>query len=108
MLYIQVKYRNLIRYYNSSQTTENIIDETIKLVAAAALGMVGGLELGLYIWGSEENKRKFSIPVDKLIALVKGLDAKDALTAENIKQTITNLFDKTEKNTKKKKKKANG
>jgi hypothetical protein len=76
-------------------------DDTIKLVAAAALGIAGGLVLGLYIWGSEESKRKFSIPVDKLIALVKELDEKDALTAENIKQTITNLFDKTEKKTEK-------
>lgn len=87
-------------------------DDNVKLIIATALGVVGGLALGLYLWGSEENKRKISIPVDKLFSLIKDLEAKDALTSDNIKDVITNIFDKTEakaetktankKNTKKK------
>lgn len=72
-------------------------DENMKLIAAVTLGAAAGLVLGMYLWGAEENKRKLSVPVEKIVQLIKNLEAKDALTVENITQAISELFDKTEK-----------
>ena len=71
-------------------------DESMKLIAAVTLGAAAGLILGMYLWGAEENKRKLSVPVEKLVQLIKNLEANDALTVENITQAISKLFDKTE------------
>ena len=52
-------------------------EQNTKLMVAAALGSVGGLLLGLYLWGPEEKRGKLSKHLSTLSDIVKQLEEVD-------------------------------
>ena len=71
--------------------------ENTKLMVAAALGAVGGLLLGLYLWGPEEKKGKLSKHLFGLSSIIKELEEVDTKEAKNIKDKISKLIKSVEK-----------
>jgi hypothetical protein len=71
--------------------------QNIKMMVAAALGAVGGLLLGLYLWGDEENKGKLSKHLSNLSDIVKELEEVGTEEAKNMKEKVSKLIKSVEK-----------
>lgn len=71
--------------------------QNTKLVIATAFGAVGGLLMGLYLWGSEENKGKLSKHLSGLSSIIKELENVDIKDAVNVKDKISKLLKSVEK-----------
>ena len=72
-------------------------NQNTRLMVAAALGAVGGLLLGLYLFGSEEKKGKLSGHLSNLSSIVKELEEIDTQEAKNMKEKISKLIKSVEK-----------
>lgn len=72
-------------------------NQSAKLMIAAALGTIGGLLLGLYLWGPEEKKGKLSGHLSTLSNIAKELEDFDTDEARNMKDKITKLIKSIEK-----------
>ena len=75
-------------------TMEN---QNAKLLVAAALGVMGGLLLGLYLWGAEEKKIKLSRHLSTLTEIIKELEEVDTREAKSVKDKISKLIKTVER-----------
>lgn len=64
----------------------------VKLVIATAMGMLGGLLLGRYLWGLEERKGKLSDHLLKLGDIVKELEEIETHEAQDLKAKLSKLI----------------
>jgi len=72
-------------------------DQNTKLMVAAALGSVGGLLLGLYLWGPEERRGKLSKHLATLSEIVKDLEDVDTEEVKSVKDKISKVIKSVEK-----------
>lgn len=72
-------------------------NQNAKLMVAAALGAMGGLLLGLYLWGPAEKKGMLSKHLSSLSGIIKELEEFDTKEAKNIKDKISKLIKRVEK-----------
>ena len=72
-------------------------NQSTKLMVAAALGAVGGLLLGLYLWGPEEKKGKLSKHLETLSKIVEELEQVDQKEAKDLKERISKIIRSVEK-----------
>lgn len=63
-----------------------------KLLIAAAMGAMGGILLGRYLWGPEERKGKLSDHLKKLGDIVKDLEEIETDEAQDLKAKISKLI----------------
>lgn len=71
--------------------------QNTKLMVAAALGAIGGLLLGLYLWGPEEKKGKLSKHLDTLSKIVEELEQVEHKEARDLKEKISRIIKSVEK-----------
>ena len=71
--------------------------QNTKLMVAAALGTVGGLLLGLYLWGPEEKKGKLSKHLSTLSSVVKELEEVKSEETKDLVDKISKLIKSVEK-----------
>ncbi|MEA1897680.1 MAG: hypothetical protein U9N53_08465 [Bacteroidota bacterium] len=72
-------------------------NQNTKLMVAAALGTVGGLLLGLYLWGPEEKKGKLSRHLSTLSSVVKELEEVKSEETKDLVDKISKLIKSVEK-----------
>lgn len=72
-------------------------NQNTKLMVAAALGSVGGLLLGLYLWGPEEKKGKLSRHLSTLSSIVKELEEVKSEETKDLIDKISKLIKSVEK-----------
>jgi len=72
-------------------------NQNTKLMVAAALGSVGGLLLGLYLWGPEEKKGKLSRHLSTLSSIVKELEEVKSEETKDLVDKISKLIKSVEK-----------
>ena len=72
-------------------------NQNTKLMVAAALGAVGGLLLGLSLWGPEEKKGKLSKHLSTLSHIVEELEQVDTEQARDLKERISKIIKGVEK-----------
>ena len=72
-------------------------NQNAKLMVAAALGSVGGLLLGLYLWGPEEKKGKLSKHLSTLSSIVKELEEVKSEETKDLVDKISKLIKSVEK-----------
>lgn len=72
-------------------------NQNTKLMVAAALGTVGGLLLGLYLWGPEEKKGKLSKHLSTLSSVVKELEEVKSEETKDLVDKISKLIKSVEK-----------
>ena len=72
-------------------------NQNTKLMVAAALGSVGGLLLGLYLWGPEEKKGKLSKHLSTLSSVVKELEEVKSEETKDLVDKISKLIKGIEK-----------
>ena len=72
-------------------------NQNTKLMVAAALGTVGGLLLGLYLWGPEEKKGKLSKHLSTLSSIVKELEEVKSEETKDLVDKISKLIKSVEK-----------
>ena len=72
-------------------------NQNTKLMVAAALGTVGGLLLGLYLWGPEEKKGKLSKHLSTLSSVVKELEDMKSEETKDLVDKISKLIKSVEK-----------
>jgi len=70
----------------------------IKLIGAAAVGAIGGLLLGSYIWGSKEKNPALSTHLSTLSKLLKEIEGIDKGEADEIRERINNILNTIESN----------
>jgi len=72
-------------------------NQNTKLIIAAALGAMGGLILGFYLWGWDEKKGKLSKHLSTLSKILKELEEVDTKEAKTVKEKISKLLKSVEK-----------
>ncbi len=72
-------------------------NQNTKLMVAAALGTVGGLLLGLYLWGPEEKKGQLSRHLSTLSSVVKELEEVKSEETKDLVDKISKLIKSVEK-----------
>ena len=72
-------------------------NQNTKLMVAAALGTVGGLLLGLYLWGPEDKKGKLSRHLSTLSSVVKELEEVKSEETKDLVDKISKLIKSVEK-----------
>lgn len=73
-------------------------NENIKLIGAAALGAIGGLLLGSYIWGSKENNQTLSTHLATLSRLLKEIEGIKSDEADELRDRINHILNAIESN----------
>jgi uncharacterized protein YoxC len=68
----------------------------IKLIGAAAVGAIGGLLLGSYIWGSKENNQALSTHLSTLSKLLKEIEGIRGEEADELRERINRILDAIE------------
>jgi uncharacterized protein YoxC len=66
----------------------NSENENIKLIFAVALGAIGGLILGNYIWGSGKADKTMSKHVSTLSQVLKQIEGIDTEEGQDLKERI--------------------
>jgi len=75
--------------------TDNI---NIKLIGAVALGAIGGLLLGSYIWGARSDNKAVSNHLSTLSKVLKEIEGIDTGEANYLKERIHNILNTLESN----------
>jgi len=70
----------------------------IKLIGAVALGAIGGLLLGSYIWGNKENNQTLSNHLSTLGRLLKEIEGIKSDEANELRERINNILNAIESN----------
>ncbi|NQT77960.1 MAG: hypothetical protein HQ565_09620 [Bacteroidetes bacterium] len=72
--------------------------ENYKIIAAVAIGAIGGLLLGKYVWGKDGSDRPLSkhlATLSKVLEQIEGIETKEA---EDLKERIHNILTTIESN----------
>lgn len=72
--------------------------DNYKLLAAGAIGAIGGLLLGEYLRGKEENHRPLSKHLATLSEVLEQIEGIDTKEAEDLKERIHNILTVIESN----------
>jgi hypothetical protein len=72
--------------------------ENYKFIAALAIGAMGGMVLGHYLWGAEGKKRALSDHLATLSKLVEQIEKIDPEESEKLKERIDNILRTIESN----------
>jgi len=70
----------------------------IKLIGAVAVGAIGGLLLGSYLWGSKADHSALSNHLSTLSQILKEIEGIDTAEAEDLKKRIINILNTIESN----------
>ena len=70
----------------------------IKLIGAVALGAIGGLLLGSYIWGSKSDSNTISNHLSTLSKILKEIEGIDTEEAEDLMTRVDNILNTIESN----------
>jgi uncharacterized membrane protein YgaE (UPF0421/DUF939 family) len=73
-------------------------NESYLILAGVAVGAIGGLLLGNYIWGSKEGKRSLSKHVATLGNILEQVENLNSEESENLKERIENILKTIESN----------
>ena len=73
-------------------------NENIKLIGAAAVGAIGGLLLGSYIWGSKENSQTLSTHLATLSRVLEEIEGIKSDEADELRERINNILNAIESN----------
>ena len=68
----------------------------IKLIGAVALGAIGGILLGRYIWGTETPKVALSDHLSTLSDILQQIEGIKTVEAEDLKERIHNILNTIE------------
>ena len=68
----------------------------IKLIGAAAVGAIGGLLLGSYIWGGKETNQALSTHLSTLSRLLKEIEGIGNEEADELRERINRILDAIE------------
>jgi hypothetical protein len=69
--------------------TDNI---NVKLIGAAAVGAIGGLLLGSYLWGNRRENNDLSKHLSTLSKVLKEIEGIDTAEAKDLKYRIHNIL----------------
>jgi hypothetical protein len=72
--------------------------ENYRLIAAGAIGAIGGLLLGNYLWGKEGGERPLSKHLATLSEVLEQIEGIDTKEAEDLKERIHNIIKTIESN----------
>ena len=75
--------------------TDNI---DLKLIGAVALGAIGGLLLGSYLWGSRSDNKALSNHLSTLSKVLKEIEGIDTTEATDLKERIHTILNTLESN----------
>lgn len=73
-------------------------NDKIKLIGAAAVGAIGGLLLGSYIWGGKSEHRAISDHLSTLGRLLKEIEGINSEEADELRERINHILDAIESN----------
>ena len=76
----------------------DVSNENIKLIGAAAVGAIGGLILGSYLWGSKETHAALSTHLSTLSRLIKEIENIKTEDAEELRERIDRILNTIESN----------
>ena len=71
-------------------------EDNVRLLVAAAIGTVGGLLLGMILWGGENKKVKLSKHLSSLSEIIKELEELDSKEAKDLKDKVRNILGNVE------------
>ena len=72
--------------------------ENYKIIAAVAIGAIGGLLLGNYIWDKENSGKPLSKHLTTLSEVLEQIEGIDTKEAEDLKKRIHNILTTIESN----------
>ena len=72
--------------------------ENYKIIAAVAIGAIGGLLLGNYIWGKDGSEKPLSKHLAALSEILEQIEGIDTKEAEDLKKRIQNILTTIESN----------
>ncbi len=72
--------------------------ENYKIIAAVAIGTIGGLLLGNYIWGKDGGEKPLSKHLAALSEILEQIEGIDTKEAEDLKKRIKNILTTIESN----------
>jgi hypothetical protein len=70
--------------------------DNVRLLVAAAIGTIGGLLIGMILWGGEEKKVKLSKHISSLSEIIKELEDLDTKEAKDLKDKVKNILGNVE------------
>ena len=71
-------------------------NDKIKLIGAVAVGAIGGLLLGSYIWGEKTNNAVLSNHLSTLSNILKEIEDINTDESEDLKERINNILNAIE------------
>ena len=71
-------------------------NENLKVLIAAAAGAVGGLLLGMVLWGGDDRKDKLSARLSSISDIVSQLENLNTKEANDLKDQIKNILGSVE------------
>ena len=72
--------------------------ENYKIIAAVAIGAIGGLLLGKYVWGQDDSDRPLSKHLATLSEVLEQIEGIETKEAEYLKERIHNILTTIESN----------
>ncbi len=72
--------------------------DNYKIIAAVAIGALGGLILGNYIWGTPDNDKTISKHLATLSKVLEEIEGINTEESENLKERIQNILETIESN----------
>jgi hypothetical protein len=72
--------------------------ENYKIIAAVAIGAIGGLLLGNYIWGKDNSGKPLSKHLATLSEVLEQIEGIDTKEAKDLKERIHNILTTIESN----------
>ena len=74
----------------------NLEKENYKIVAGIAIGAIGGLLLGKYVWGQDNSETPLSKHLKTLSEVLEQIEGLDTEDAKDIKERIHNVLNSIE------------
>ena len=68
----------------------------MKLIGAVALGAIGGILLGRYLWSEDSGKQTLSTHLSTLSDVLKQIEGIETEEADTLKMRINNILDTIE------------
>jgi len=72
--------------------------DNFRIIAAVAIGAIGGLLLGNYLWGKEGSEKLLSKHLATLSDVLEQIEGIDTKEAEDLKERIHNIIKTIESN----------
>jgi len=73
-------------------------NENYNLIAVAAMGAIGGLIIGSYIWGGDKDTKHLSKHLSTLSEVLEQIEGIDTKEAKDLKERIFNIIRTIETN----------